>query len=570
MFHTCSNFKLRTYQQEAVDSIFAHWDKRTDKGALLVMPTGTGKTVVFTEVVQRILAEKPYAHILILAHREILLKQAEEKLVAGGVYEYNIGYEMRQKHTDRNHNVCLSTMQTMSRRMYNFNYGYFDYIIIDEAHHTSANSYRYILAHFENARVLGVTATEDRGDGQLLAEFYTKVYEYTLLKAIQDGSIVNICAKTIPMRIDLRGVRKNFAGDYADGSLGERLRPMLSTVAKRLAQECWNRRTVVFLPTKATAEAMSGYLNQVGLRSDWITSDMKESDCIKILNRFASGELNIICNVLKLTEGWDCPQCDCIVPLRPTKSRPLLVQMIGRGTRTCPETKKTHCTVLDFLWVCDKHDIVANIPSLFTSDDEEIQEVVNMLHKSEVDVLKAVKYIQKEKLTAEQKRRCQEESLARNLVANNDKKGQNIESLPAYSLSIRIENIKKLRPSGRFPFSIEPMTLKKLTDVLMNKYKVLPSELEQLTPYQCTALFKRLLARQKNGLATYRQAKTLFKYGFTYAEQFTFEQARREISALASNNWHSYRGMNLGQRPEALIPRQMVYATETDDNCIPC
>ena len=203
--------ELRPYQQQARERIHAEWENGHTR-TLLVLPTGTGKTIVFASVA----ADQVRAghRVLILAHRGELLEQAADKL------QRSTGLVSAVEKADA---TCLNTwfrvvvgsVQTLQRtaRLERFSHDYFGTIIIDEAHHCISESYQKILQHFDSAHVLGVTATPDRGDMQNLGQVFDSLaYEYTLPKAIREGYLSPIKALTIPLQLDLSGVSMQSGG----------------------------------------------------------------------------------------------------------------------------------------------------------------------------------------------------------------------------------------------------------------------------------------------------------------------------------------------------------------------
>ena len=211
------HMELREYQKSAVRAIIGEWDSGIDK-TLLVLPTGTGKTIVFSNVIGEMNMRGKMG--LVLAHREELLAQAADKLARVTGLEC-----AREKAEDTAlgswSRVTVGSVQTLMRqnRLERFPKTYYDYIIIDEAHHALSDSYRRILAYFDAAKVLGVTATPDRGVGRDLGEvFESKAYEYYLPQAIKDGYLCKIKALTLPLQIDLAGVGMQ-SGDFKASDL---------------------------------------------------------------------------------------------------------------------------------------------------------------------------------------------------------------------------------------------------------------------------------------------------------------------------------------------------------------
>ncbi len=252
--------ELRPYQQEAKNSIFEQWENGTKK-TLLVLPTGCGKTIVFAKVTEQCVQNGD--RVLILAHRGELLEQATDKIrkstglgcATEKAEESSLGSWYR---------ITVGSVQSMMRekRLNRFPEDYFDTIIVDEAHHCISDSYQRVLRHFPEARVLGVTATPDRGDMKNLGTvFESLAYEYSLPKAIKEGYLSPIKAVTIPLTMDLTGVGTQ-GGDFKAGDLGTALDPYLKNIAEEMKKYCADKKTVVFLPLVKTSQKFRDILNE--------------------------------------------------------------------------------------------------------------------------------------------------------------------------------------------------------------------------------------------------------------------------------------------------------------------
>lgn len=363
--------QLRPYQLEAIDAVFSEWDNG-NRSTMLSMATGTGKTVVFAQIIQRAL--KKYNHgvgrALVLAHRDELLVQAQRTI------ESTTGLrctreELRKTQIGRAEKVLIGSVQAMCRPQHLDSYlkDSFTVIIIDEAHHALADSYRRILEKFSDALILGVTATPYRGDeGNLKEVFSSLAYEYNIAQGVHDGYLCKIYAQVIPMKIDLSQVKVE-RGDYVASQVGSALAPHLMAAAKGISEICRTRKTVVFLPLVQTAIKMRDTLISLGLEAREI--DGASSDRAETLQWFKeAGKGSVLCNSMLLTEGWDCPSVDCVVVLRATRSQSLYVQMVGRGTRLSPETGKTDLLLLDFLWLTEKYSLCGPA-DIFNNGDSE-------------------------------------------------------------------------------------------------------------------------------------------------------------------------------------------------------
>jgi superfamily II DNA or RNA helicase len=262
--------------------------------------------------------------------------------------------------------IIVGSVQSLCRdsRLSLFNKTYFDTIIIDEAHHALSNSYQAILNYFDEADVLGVTATPDRADMKNLGQaFDSLAYEYTLREAISSGYLVKIQVQTLPLHIDFTNVKMT-AGDFQAGDVGRVLDPYLEQIADTLL-DYKDRKIVVFLPLIETSQKFCNMLIERGFNAAEVNGNSENRN--EITEDFANGKYNVLCNSMLLTEGWDCPSVDCVIVLRPTKSRALYTQMIGRGTRLCEG--KDHLLVLDFLWHYEKHSLCRPAHLIAKSDD---------------------------------------------------------------------------------------------------------------------------------------------------------------------------------------------------------
>jgi superfamily II DNA or RNA helicase len=313
--------ELRPYQAESKTAIKSEWANGI-KRTLLVLPTGTGKTIVFAKLIEDLVRDGERA--LVLAHRGELLDQAADKLSQA------TGLQCAVEKAEASclgswFRVVVGSVQSLMRekRLKQFDPDYFDTIIVDEAHHCISDSYQRVLNYFDNAKVLGVTATPDRGDMRNLGTYFESLaYEYTLPKAIKEGYLSPIKAQTIPLKLDLTGVRQQ-AGDFKAADLGTALDPYLYQIADEMQKYCMDRKTVVFLPLIKTSQKFRDILASRGFAAAEVNGESRDRS--DILSDFDAGKYNVLCNSMLLTEGWDCPSVDCIVVLRPTKDQESLL-----------------------------------------------------------------------------------------------------------------------------------------------------------------------------------------------------------------------------------------------------
>jgi superfamily II DNA or RNA helicase len=373
---------LRPYQKEAVDSVLAKWVDGEFDRLLGVAPTASGKTIKFAHVAKARVGSGP---VLILAHRDELLDQAIAKIHAA--VGLRAAKEKADERASPNDNLVVASVQTLSRegRLKRFPPNHFSTAIVDEAHHTPSDSYLRVLERFDQAKVLGVTATPDRGDKQSLNNYYQELaFEILLTDLIRAGWLCPVTIKTVPLQIDISQVRMR-GGDYSEEELAAALEPMLQELARAICDHAQDRKTLIFLPLVRTSYQFAEILRSRDMQAEAICGE--SPDRKEILTRFSTGNTRILCNAMLLTEGYDEPSIDCVICLRPTRVRSLYAQMIGRGTRICEG--KENLLVLDFLWLSREHDLVRPAV-LIAADEREAAEIEAQLSKGNGDLLVAL------------------------------------------------------------------------------------------------------------------------------------------------------------------------------------
>lgn len=514
--------ELRPYQQEAKDAIFHSWDEGIQK-TLLVLPTGCGKTIVFAKVAEECVRQGD--RVLILAHRGELLEQAADKIGRST----GLGCA-----TEKAEETCLGSwfritvgsVQSLMResRLNKFDEDYFNTIIIDEAHHCISDSYQRVLNHFHDAKVLGVTATPDRGDMKNLGSVFENLsYEYTLPKAIKEGYLSPIKAVTIPLQVDLTGVGVQ-SGDFKVGDLGTALDPYLEQIAEEMKKYCADKKTVVFLPLVKTSQKFRDLLNAKGFRAAEVNGESK--DRAEILEDFDKDKYNVLCNSMLLTEGWDCPSVDCIVVLRPTKVRSLYCQMVGRGTRLSPETGKDHLLLLDFLWHTERHEL-CHPAHLICESEEVAQKMTENLEKEAgcpMDIEEA------EQTAADDVVAQREEALAKQLSEMKRRKRKLVDPLQ-FEMSIQAQDLSGYVPAFGWEMAPPSDTQKKT----LEKLGIMPDEIDNAG--KASKILERLDKRRKEGLTTPRQIRFLEGRGFQHVGTWQFDTAKHLIDRIAGNGW---------------------------------
>ena len=512
--------ELRPYQKESKAAVFEQW-RSGIRRTLLVLPTGCGKTIVFAKITEDCVRNGD--RVLILAHRGELLEQAADKIAKAT----GLGCA-----TEKAEQSCLGSwfritvgsVQSLMResRLKRFPEDYFNTIIIDEAHHCISDSYQRVLNHFSDAKVLGVTATPDRGDMKNLGQvFESLAYEYTLPKAIKEGYLSPIKAVTIPLQVDLTCVGVQ-SGDFKAGDLGTALDPYLERIAEEMEKYCREKKTVVFLPLVKTSQKFRDILNAHGFRAAEVNGESQ--DRAEILEDYASGKYNVLCNSMLLTEGWDCPDVDCIVVLRPTKVRSLYCQMVGRGTRLAPG--KDHLFLLDFLWHTERHELCH--PAHLICESEEVAQ--KMTENLEKDAGCPIDIEEAEKTASEDVVAQREEALAQKLAEMKRRKRKLVDPLQ-FEMSIQAEDLAGYVPAFGWEMA-PPSDNQKKT---LEKLGIMPDEIENAG--KASKLLERLDKRRQEGLTTPKQIRFLEGRGFQHVGTWQFETAKKLIDRIAGNGW---------------------------------
>lgn len=513
--------ELRPYQQQAREAVERDWAEGFRR-TLLVLPTGCGKTIVFSKIIED--AVRRGARCLILAHRGELLEQASDKLLAATGLRCAVE-KAEESSLESWYRVTVGSVQSLQRekRLERFPPDWFGVIVVDEAHHCLSESYQRVLEHFSEARVLGVTATPDRGDMRNLGQYFEHLaYEYTLPRAIRDGWLCPIKAVTIPLNLDLSGVGVQ-AGDFKTSDIDTALDPYLERIAGEMLSYCQGRKTVVFLPLVKTSQKFRDILSARGFRAAEVNGCSR--DRAEILRDFEAGRYNVLCNSMLLAEGWDCPEVDCVVVLRPTKVRSLYSQMVGRGTRLAPG--KGELLLLDFLWHTERHEL-CRPASLLCGSEEVAKRMTELIETAggPVDIEEAEKTASADVVAR------REEALAKQLSEMRSRRRKLVDPLQ-FEMSIQAEDLSGYVPA--FGWEAGPPSGKQRE--ALERLGIFPDEIESAG--KASLLLDRLEKRRGEGLTTPKQIRCLERYGFRHVGQWPMEEAAHMIDRIAAMGWRS-------------------------------
>lgn len=520
--------ELRGYQREAVTAI-AH-EFESVRSTLLVLATGLGKTVTFAALARDVVAGG--GRVLVVAHRGELLEQASRTLQRFGL---QVGIDQGEKRVDRAAlpDVVIASVQTLrGKRLATLAPDVFELVVVDEAHHATAPSYRALLEYFQPAKVLGVTATPDRGDGVGLRHVFESVaYRYELRAGIKAGFLVPLELRSVVVdALDLSQVRVQ-AGDLRADELQRELTRdrVLHEVAGPLAELARGRQTVAFVAGVQQAHALAEVLAGYGVRAAAVDGSMPAEQRARVLADYSTGRVQVVTNAMLWTEGFDAPITSCVALVRPTRSRSLVTQMIGRGTRLAEG--KASCLVLDFVpgrmanvRLSSPADALAGT-ELPTAMADYVKEV-SAVNGGRLDDLLASARDHAEQLALADIERQRAE------LAERQRRVQSVGVIyeaPRLDVNELLEAIS--RPSerrGRAPASFKQVMALRTAGL---------SVPDTISRDDATTLFGVLEQRRAAGLCTIKQARKLRSYGLR--DDVSFGEARTLLDAIEANGWRT-------------------------------
>lgn len=330
-------FQLREYQVEAADAVFEAWDEGVFPPPAVILPTGSGKSVTMGEIVRRLHARGGKGKIVVLAHRGELLRQLKRAVhqLDDSIRVGTVKAQTREYDCD----VLVASVQTLASSWEHLaEIGDVQAVLVDECHHYAAETYRGVLGELgafdvvDATPVVGFTATMWRSDGGL-ESLWTPVYEKDLIWAIEQGFLVRPRGLVVVCdSIDLSDVRVE-AGEYVRSELEEAMMASVQSTVTAMETHCRDRACIVFAAGVDHAYSLAESLSEAGMPTEVVVGSMSEDERQGVYDRFNSGVLHSMVTVTVLTEGADFPRCDCVVMARPTRSKSLHSQQVGRALR---------------------------------------------------------------------------------------------------------------------------------------------------------------------------------------------------------------------------------------------
>jgi ATP-dependent helicase IRC3 len=385
--------ELRDYQKAALDAVATEYDNGVHR-QLLVMPTGSGKTFVFSRL-RDAMKGRLDGQTLVLAAREELIDQSMLTITAVNP-QLTVGKEMDKSYADPSSDVVVAGISTLGRkgstRLEKFDWDNFRTVIVDEAHHSTAESYQRVfaaagvLAPASAKLLLGVTATPTRTDGVSLADVYEKiVYSYPLRQAISDGWLARPRGYRVITETRLDDL-KTTQGEFVKSELAGRVNTPERNrqVVKAWKQHAENRRTIIFAVDVQHATDLAGEFERNGVKAKAVWSEDPDRS-LKIASH-KKGDYEVLVNVGIALEGYDDPYISCVVVARPTESSLVFQQAVGRGLRIAEG--KADCLVLD---ICDnsaRHSLVTfptlmGLSNIIDLKGRDLLEVVEEIERAQ-------------------------------------------------------------------------------------------------------------------------------------------------------------------------------------------
>lgn len=559
-----STITARDYQSAAVDSVFREWE--TVQATLLVLATGTGKTVCATMVAERVLnGEIGMPRFLFFAHRDELVQQAANTFRRANIPGAIVEVEKGTQYASNRANIVVASVQSLSqpRRLERFAPDHFGAWTMDEAHHgvRSNASYSAIRGHFKGAKGLGLTATPDRKDGIRLGEvFDTVAYTFDILDAVKAGWLVPVGQRLERCEgLDFSKIALDREGEFREGELAEQMKKEAALYALTEAAVKYSnykgkiRPTLVFCANVDHAELVAEILNRRHAKDNTgraavIHCRLKPEERREILRMYKRREIRYLTNYNILSEGFDDDETRVIVNGRPMRSRALYAQVFGRATRPLAEiipllaacktaegrraiikaSRKPGALMVDLVGL--NHKLVLTMADILggRDSDEVIQAVRDRMARTDQPVDVEAELVKQRELAAKRAAKEAAEKNRSGLVVRAKLAGRNVDPFDIFdSVSQREEGGQPINSASEAQLSF------------LQKCGMSGRELEGLSRTKASALIGTLMQRRKMGLCSYKVARILRRFG--YDSNLSAEEASKVIETLKANGWRKPR-----------------------------
>ena len=541
--------EMRDYQVACDQGIWDQWSNGSHS-TLVSMATGLGKTVVMGHV-----AKRSRGRVMLMAHRDELIRQGADKFarITGEPVDIEMADEVADTGGRARRKTIVSSVQTMNarrgpqRRMERFNPMDFEVLMIDEAHHATAQSYRRVIDFFRNwnpkINLLGVTATPDRTDEEALGQiFKTVAYEYGIVEGIDDGWLVPIEQQFVHVEgLDMSGCKPG--KDFQDNEISQIMQQekILHGVVGPTIEMAMHQPTLVFASSVAQAEGLAEVFNRHQEGSAYcIHGKTDRRERRERLEAFARGEFQFLCNMGVFLEGFDQPSISVIIQARPTKSRSLYAQIIGRGTRPLPgvvegvdrpedrrrligSSGKPGVLVLDLVGNSGRHKLISTADILGGNESDDVVSLATERAKKKGLEGEKVNMSQ-ELLDARLELEEQAKQKRRRLIAKTNYRSKVVNPFDIFDVMPRREPgwHKGRKPTPKMKAALE-------------RFKVDKATINNLTFCQASQMMDMLIKRIENNYCTVKQAAILARFGEDV--NVSFKDASAKIDQIAQNRW---------------------------------
>lgn len=519
---------LRYYQRTALEAIQASFED--NRSALAVMATGTGKTRLFCT-----LAAYWPGRVLVIAHRDELIVQARTALEAATQEWVEIEKAQMKSHAARLVVGSVASVCRDDRIKRIREAGEISLIIVDEAHHAAAKTYKKVIQAFPKAKVLGVTATPDRADEKALGTIFEDVpVVFDIQDGIEAGYLVPITGQRVYVdEIDLSKVKRS-GKDLNQSDLDDAMLQAVEGICRKTVELEPDRQALAFFPGVRSAEYACERFNNLRPGSAiFISGETPDLERRRLVRDFHEGRAQYLCNCAIATEGFDAPRASMVIQARPTKSRALYAQMVGRGTRVLPNTvdhiigeeyaeerrqaisgsAKPDMVLLDFVGNSGKHDL-CTVEDVLGGNYTPVEVEKAKKNNEGGNVLKALE---------EARRELKEMAKAMDLAMKKEKIKARVETFDPFQV------FHMDRPSARFG-DIPPSA--KQREVLERA----GVDTRSMSKREASKMLANVFKRRELGLASFKQLRVLQKHGIQRTN-LSFERASEAIEYLAQSGW---------------------------------